>query len=114
MRTETAKIIEIDFEEESILGSEVEEIKNLDDFEIFAEKKGILVAFERMTHHGILARENGNTVMIINKILPQDQQTLVAFHLYCRYIMSSEEMYAINLPDNYVLLRLFLDLHGDL
>ena len=114
MRTETAKIIEIDHGENVFSESEVEEIKNLRDFLLLAKRNGILVAFERMVPHGVLARENGDTVMIINKKLPQDQQTLVAFHLYCRYLMSTEEMYALNLPDNYVLLRLFIDLHGDL
>jgi hypothetical protein len=114
MRAETAKIMEIDFEEESVLKSEVEEIKNLDDFMKLARRNGILVAFEKMAPHGILARENGDTVMIINKVLPRDQQTLVAFHLYCRYMMSTEEMYTMTLPYNYVLLRLFMDLHADL
>ena len=114
MRTEAAKIIEIDLEEKPVLDSDIEEVKNLSDLKMLARKSGILVAFEKMNPHGILARENGDTVMVINKILPQDQQTLVGFHLYCRYLMNSEELYAFNLPDNYVLLKLFIDLHGDL
>ena len=114
MSTETAKVIEIDFEEKPFFASEVEEVKNLADLEMLARRNGILVAFEKMAPHGVLARENGDTVMIINSILPQDQQTLVGFHLYCRYLMNSEELYAFNLPDNYVLLKLFIDLHGDL
>ena len=114
MRTETAEIIEINYEDDSVLESEVKEIKNLRDFRMLTKREGILVAFKNMAPHGVLARENGDTVMVINKTLSQEQQTLVGFHLYCRYIMNTEEMYMVNLPDNYVLLKLFIDLRGHL
>lgn len=112
MRTETAEIIEIDFEDEPVLNSEAEEVRDLKDLKVLAGKKGISIAIESIKHHGVLARDNGDTVMIINERLSEEQQTLVGFHLYCRYLMNCEETYAMKLPDNYVLLKLILDLHS--
>jgi hypothetical protein len=111
MRTETAEIIEIDYEHEADLFSEAEEVKDLKDLEALAGEKGISIVVERIKHHGVLARENGHTVMILSTRLSEAQQTLVGFHLYCRYLLNCEETYAMRLPDNYVLLNLIIDLH---
>ena len=111
MRTEAAEIFEIDSEMEDLLEPEMEEITNINDFAILAKKKGIEVTFAKAKHHGVLARQNGNAVMLIDSKLTEEQQTLVGFHLYCRYLLNIEELFAINLPDNYVLLKLFIDLH---
>lgn len=111
MRTEAAEIIEIDFEKGAGLTSEAEEVKDLDDLRALARDKDISVVVERIKHHGVLARENGDTVMIISEKLSEEQQTLVGFHLYCRYLLNCEETYAMRLPDNYVLLNLIIDQH---
>jgi hypothetical protein len=111
MRTDTPKIFEIDSEMEGLLEPEMEEITNINDFTILAEKKGIEVNFAKAKHHGVLARQNGHAVMLIDSKLTEEQQTLVGFHLYCRYLLNIEEIFAMNLPDNYILLKLFIDLH---
>jgi len=88
----------------------MEEITNLGDLAILAKTKGIEIIYAKNKYHGVLARENGHAIMVIDSKLTEEQQTLVGFHLYCRYSLNVEEIFAINLPDNYVLLKLFIDL----